>query len=57
MPVTGQRLEVVMSIERCRVLVDGIDHNDSTTGAPSSLEDDEQCPDQKLRAEPLALHR
>jgi hypothetical protein len=55
--VLRQGLEVVMSIERRRVLVDGIDHNDSATGASSCLEDDEQCLDQKLRAESRSLHR
>ena len=57
MSVTGHGLEVVMSIERCRVLVDGINHNDSTTGASSCPEDDEQCLHEKFRAESLSLHR
>ncbi len=55
--VAGQRIEIVVKVERCSLLVDGINHDDPATGPSSCLEDDEQCLDQKLRAESRSLHR
>lgn len=55
--IAGHRLEIVVTVERRRLLVDGIDHDDPATGPSCCFEDDEQGPDEKFRTQPLSLHR
>ena len=55
--VAGQRIEIVVKVERCSLLVDGINHDDPATGPSSSFKGDEKCLNEKVRAESLTLHR